>query len=384
VRPARGERPREPRPSHSGQPAAEIGRRGAVADARRQRFRLSGRPRFDGALADGRRAQRVAVAVTLGGDALVLEGGGEAPRTWPYAAITLLEDEGRRSPVRLAHGDERLVIEDPGFRAALALAAPRFRPRGALRTLALVFGLAIASSALGAALWWGTPLVVELAAAALPSAVETRLGEAVLRGIPGRRCDQPAGRAALERLTQRLLGDRRTPFPIRVGVVELGHVNAFAAPGGYIMLFDGLLQRAQSADEVAGVLAHELSHALKRHPSRHLVRTLGTSVLLDLLLGGGGTMRQAGEAVLALSYSRDLEREADDGALALLAGAGIGSAGFAAFLERVPASEGPAWLRTHPTTDERRALAAAASPQAGTPSLAPQEWQALKAICQQG
>jgi Zn-dependent protease with chaperone function len=342
--------------------------------------------RFQGFLADGRRARRMSVAVALDADALVLDGGDDGPLRWPYAAVTLIADEGRGALTRLAHGEARLVVEDPAFRAALAAAAPRFRPRGRAGTALRVLGLAALSAAVAAALWWGAPLAAGLAAAHFPAALEARLGAAVLAEIPGRRCDDPRGQAALDRLAARLLAGRSPPFAVHVGVLESKKVNAFAAPGGEIRIFDGLLQQAASADEVAGVLAHELSHALQHHPTRHLVRALGTSLLFDLMLGTGGALREAGEVALALSYSRDLEREADDGALALLDAAGISAAPFAGFFERLEAAHAagsgvPPWLRTHPATAERIAHIRAAAAAGGTPALSPEEWAALKGIC---
>jgi predicted Zn-dependent protease len=137
------------------------------------------------------------------------------------------------------------------------------------------------------------------------------------------------------------------------------------------------------------VLAHELAHAIEHHPTRHLVRALGLSLVFDLLVGNGGTLRSAGEMVLALSYSRDLEREADDRALELLAGAGIPADGFARFFERLERIEGsgygvPAWLRTHPPSAERAARSRVAPGAAARPALEPAAWEALKRICAAG
>jgi predicted Zn-dependent protease len=341
--------------------------------------------RFEGFFADGRRAQRERVEIGLGAAALHLEGAEGGSLRWPYDRVTLLEDEGRRSVTRLAHGDARLVVDDPGFRAALAAVAPRFRPRGYAGNLARALALTALSAALGASLWYGAPRAAGLVAAMLPAAAEHRLGATVLAEIPGRRCEAAEGQAALDRLTARLLAGQDPPFAIHVGVLEGVQVNAFAVPGGEVRIFDGLLQRAASPDEVAGVLAHELSHVLKRHTMRHLVRALGTSLLFDLMLGSGGAVRQAGEAALALSYSRDLEREADDGALELLLAAGIATEPFAGFFERIR-TEGragagiPSWLRTHPATEERIEHIKAAAGNGG-PALSADEWQALKGIC---
>jgi beta-barrel assembly-enhancing protease len=299
--------------------------------------------------------------------------------------MVLLDDETRDGMARLALGDARLVIEDPRFRPELEALAPRFRRRAAGVTALRTLTLAAVSAVLLATLWWGTPLAAIAVAKILPTAFEERLGDAVLADMGGRRCTGAEGQKALDTLTRRLLAGQPVPYDVQVGVIDRDITNAFAAPGARIMIFNGLLQRAASPDELAGVLAHELSHALQRHPTRNLVRTLGLSLLLDLMVGGGGTLRSAGEVVLAFAYARDLEREADEGALEFLAGAGIAAEPFATFFQRLGeerAGSGlPAWLGTHPATAERIARIRSLGLNGQTAALAAEDWQALKAIC---
>src|SRR5690606_26348291 len=99
-----------------------------------------------------------------------------------------------------------------------------------------------------------------------------------------------------------------------VSVADDPQVNAFAAPGGRIVLLEGLLREAESPDEIAGVLAHEIGHVTERHPTAAALRLLGIQALLTGIFGDGSLASAAagaGGLLVALSYSRDDERTAD-------------------------------------------------------------------------
>jgi beta-barrel assembly-enhancing protease len=219
---------------------------------------------------------------------------------------------------------------------------------------------------------------------AVPASFEEKLGDRVIGELGGKRCENAEGKAALERLLARIAGATPIPYEVQIGVLDRPEVNAFAAPGGRIVVFRGLVEGAASPDELAGVLAHELTHALKRHGTQHLVRALGLSLILDVAVGQG-TARSFAETGLFLAYSRDFEREADAGAVELLHAAGIDPGALAAFFERTRKSgKGellPLWLRSHPTDEERAGRILAASRPGSGPALDEAQWQALKRIC---
>jgi predicted Zn-dependent protease len=240
---------------------------------------------------------------------------------------------------------------------------------------------------------WGMPIVAAWLVAYVPIEWEKSLSEDVdHEPWWGARCTDPAGEAALAKLTRRLTDGIDTPYPIRVSVRDNRLVNAFALPAGRIVLLRGLVADAQSPDEVAGVLAHELTHVLKRHPMRALIANSGLALLFELTIGNG-TGASLGLVLTTLSYTRAMEAEADAGALDLLRRAGISSAGFASFFARLETREEkdgralgigfalPSYLRTHPAT-QQRLEAIRADGAAGTHSaLESGDWQALKAIC---
>jgi predicted Zn-dependent protease len=148
------------------------------------------------------------------------------------------------------------------------------------------------------------------------------------------------------------------PFDVELRVVDDEAVNAFALPGGFVTVNFGLLKEAESGEEVAGVLAHELQHALLRHGTRRMLRELGMSAILGLLTGGGDLQTLSGMAsnLIGLSYDRDQESEADARGVELLRKAGIDASGLATFFERLAKSGDaapPALLSTHPDPGDR-------------------------------
>ena len=138
-------------------------------------------------------------------------------------------------------------------------------------------------------------------------------------------------------------------------------VNAFAVPGGRVIVHSGLIAQAESAEELAGVLAHEVQHVELRHSLRQMIHTAGWAAVLTVALGDVSAMtgifvHQLGN----LQYSRTLESEADLAGLHAMARAGIPLAGMRDFFSRMQAKEKKtggsidiALLSSHPATGER-------------------------------
>jgi predicted Zn-dependent protease len=198
-------------------------------------------------------------------------------------------------------------------------------------------------------------------------------------------CVSSAGQAVMGRVTERLAAFSDSPFPFDVRVLDLDMVNAIALPGGPIIIFRGLLDQAQSSDELAGVLAHEMSHVARRHAMERLMEALGLSFIFGVMLGdiGSGVLVASGEVMANLSFSRRAEAEADDGAIVLLQKNGISTQGLADFFERLSGEEGSLLeiISTHPVSAGRaRKFADLANDAA--PALSAEDWQALRRICE--
>jgi len=161
----------------------------------------------------------------------------------------------------------------------------------------------------------------------------------------------------VERIGVRLTAGSRYTYHFHVAKDPA--VNAFALPGGHVVVNTGLLEAADNADEVAGVLAHEASHVEHRHTLRNLIHSLGLQAVMAVALGDFAASAWGGMAdqMAKLSYSRDLEREADMEGLKFLRKAGLPAEGMAYFFEKMAAQEGSTvdFLSSHPASKERLA-----------------------------
>ncbi len=173
-----------------------------------------------------------------------------------------------------------------------------------------------------------------------------------------------------------------------MGVLKDRSVNAFAAPGGHVVVLSGLIDEAKSGDEVAGVLAHEIAHVIHRHPMESLVRAMGLAVLAEALSGDGlgGT---AAMLLAVTAYSR--EAEADATAVALLEAAGYDPLGLTDFFGRMADEEKrsgagliPSYLSTHPPSEAlvRMIENLAAGDRGQTGKLSPRTFKVLQGICE--
>jgi predicted Zn-dependent protease len=176
-------------------------------------------------------------------------------------------------------------------------------------------------------------------------------------------------------------------MPIQAQVVRQPEANAFALPGGYIYVFKGLIDRAETPDELAGVIAHEIGHVAHRDGTRTVLQGAGLSFLFGMLLGdfvGGGAVVLAARTILGTRYSRDVENAADSYGVALMTKIGGDPRALGRFLLRIAGTThvGPKLLLDHPETRERVAAIEAMAGSAPTrPLLDQAEWAALKNIC---
>jgi predicted Zn-dependent protease len=173
-----------------------------------------------------------------------------------------------------------------------------------------------------------------------------------------------------------------------VRVIAHDGVNAFAAPGGQIVIFDGLLQQAASPQVLAAVLAHEMAHVMERHPARGLIRRTGYRLLVAALVGdlssAMGLLAESGELLLNLAHSREDEAAADRLAIGLLNAAGIDSRGLGSFFVQLHGdAQPPRLLSSHPPARRAHRSGRAALEQPGPAALEPAQWEALRGICQQ-
>ena len=250
------------------------------------------------------------------------------------------------------------------------------------------------------------PRLADRIAPHLPVALEVRLGAAIdtevrqaldtsTGGKPfecgtGGAAPAVAARAAFAKLVGQLEAAAGLPLPLRALVVRRPDVNAITLPGGRIYVFDGLVTKTDSVDEIAGVLGHEIGHVAHRDGTRSVLETAGLSLLFGMLLGdftGGGAVIIAAKTVLRTAYSRAAEAAADEFGANLMYKAGGDPHALGAILLRISGKPGaaPHFLLDHPQAQERAdAIARIAQPSPMKALLTPPEWDALKSICTEG
>jgi len=278
----------------------------------------------------------------------------------------------------------RAIQAQLGSRNAGVRVVSSHPPRAAMIAV-LVIGIAIAGGVTLLAVQ--SRHLVDLAVRRIPVEWEVRLGEQSLPAVLAGTKEVSDGDAArtVQDLGDRLAAQVESPYTFTWHVAQSSQVNALALPGGQVVVFTGLIAMAETPEELAGVMAHEIQHVVQRHSLRAMVRGLGFRALLGLVLGGAGDAgsQVAGlvEHLGGLRFSREQEELADRDGLALLQQAGIDGKGMASFFERLAKTTGelPALLSTHPASEERarRIRAQLAGAPVATPL--PYDWPAVRA-----
>ena len=312
---------------------------------------------------------------------------------WRLEDIVVLGDSEHEAipAVSVAGSDARLIVVDPALRAELgrvaylgAVVAPRPPPGRRIAKFATALVVLIA------AFWGVVDYGSEYAAPLVPYRLQAKLGREVRNEIVTGRtlCTGAEGLAAINGLANRLARAGDLGHSVEVTVVKGGPVNAFTLPGGYLVFYSQLIDEAKDGEEVAGVLAHEIGHAVNAHPIKGLTRQYGSNLLLGLLTGGYselGTLGSGGGLLLALRNGRNFERSADVTGIKLLEKRGLRADGMSRFFEQLLEHQptDPALLlgiwSDHPPTAER--IAATKRPPTGLPPFSPQEWKALRSVC---
>lgn len=283
-----------------------------------------------------------------------------------------LDPRALRFSERMRHGPcvillpdgGRLETEDgAGYRALREALGCRERPverwQQSWRSVLILAMLVCAG--LYAAYRWGVPTAAEGIVGIIPAGWEARLGTSTLALIDERLAAPTrlsgARQAALRDVFDRLARDQ-APQARLVFRSLRGKPNAFALPGGIVILSDELVALHHDDDALAGVLAHELGHVAHRHMTRGLVHAAALSVVAALLRGDISSIAVTIPASLGhWAYSRDFELDADRYACGRLRAVGIPAQPLAELLERLsrsqPGAEAPAYLSTHPPTAAR-------------------------------
>jgi len=202
------------------------------------------------------------------------------------------------------------------------------------------------------------PWLSEKLATKVSAKTEQQLGDAVYDALSINEKEDTAASAVLNNFFKAM--QVATPYNIRIAVVNESVVNAFALPGGRIVVYKALLDKIESYPELAALLSHEFTHIQNRHATKSIFRNMGSKIFISLLFGKMGSVANVlahhADNLKNLKYSRSLEKEADMEGLSLLVKRKIDPAGFRHLFDHLKMAGGtvmPEVLASHPDTDNR-------------------------------
>lgn len=305
-----------------------------------------------------------------GPDLVIPSGAGEVRLRFSDLALSIGGDQGRYlvAKAQMGGGDHEIYLEREGLLRELeddgvpAYTLDRIRALdGAARATAWKLrGALVLTLALMLAGFVLTVLFAEdLAVRAVSMKWERKLGEASLDSQNALLWDEGELHAFVREVTDRIVAANREAigayrFDVHIAVDDTP--NAYAAPGGIVVVHTGLFTAAVGPEEIAGVLGHEIAHVIRRHGLRGAVRKLGITAAVGVILDGGASLAIAAGQLGSLSHSRGMESEADRIGVELLHNAGLDPTAVGRFVARLSAERTvnpPTFLSTHPGGMER-------------------------------
>ncbi|MEM9438510.1 MAG: M48 family metallopeptidase [Pseudomonadota bacterium] len=350
--------------------------------------------------------QRATLTIDEAESAIVITVDGAERARWPLSDIRKLKDTSDPDMTVLRLSQEstaRLVLTAEEDKQIAEVRATRLNwspPVDGKGRLALWGAGAV--GAVVAMIFFLIPFLADNLAGLLPASGKRALGETVFEDIRGALdrtglnptpiCENPEGIAALEAMGTRLFPDEVTEDGLDVYVLDHDMVNAFALPGNIVVFMRGLIEEAESAEEVAAVYAHEVGHVVARDPSRIALRSAGSVGVLGLLLGdfaGGAVVLFLTNRMIQADYSQEAEAAADAFSHEVLLAAGIRPDAMARFFKRLRKEYGDVdgivqHFLSHPSMADRIEAARQATPEDAiySPVLTEDEWAALQSVCE--
>ncbi len=213
--------------------------------------------------------------------------------------------------------------------------------------------------------YYGVLAAARATVRALPISIDEKIGKMAIQSMALEKrldVDHPASKFVTEIVEKLQPHALIQGMSFQVMVIDSDEVNAFALPGGQMVVYTGLIKKATTSEQVAGVIAHEISHATLRHGLQSLSQSLGIVAAIQFMTGDMGGLIALGshvaqESVLT-SYSRTSETEADLEGARMMHAAKIDPKAMAEFFALLKEEEGDipglvAWISTHPQHAQR-------------------------------
>jgi Zn-dependent protease with chaperone function len=261
---------------------------------------------------------------------------------------------------------ERLGIRDEQFVQALKKTLTHHRLFGTAHSRVMgniwiklmVIALIVVGILVGLYLWF-IPWLGDRMAQGFDKEQEINMGEQMYQAVLHQSKVDTHNTAVINDFYKQLHYD--VGYPVSITVVESNEMNAFAIPGGHIVVYDAILERMKTPEELAALLGHEASHIALRHSLRNIFRDLSQKMFLSLIIGNESGIASVvvgnANALKQLQYSRSLETEADNNGLQLMAKNNINVQGMVRLMKLLQQESGDgepsAFLSTHPVFKDR-------------------------------
>ena len=203
------------------------------------------------------------------------------------------------------------------------------------------------------------PFAADVFARNLPTSYEVSLGNKLYNQIIANDTIDTLKTNLVNRFAK--LIDFKTDYSIQITVVHKKEVNAYATPGGHIIVYDALLNKLENPDELAALLSHEATHVIERHSLRAISNELSRNLFLSIIFHNSGGITSVlvdnANMLNSLRFSREMERTADEGAIKIMLQNNIDSKGMVQLLDLLKKEDTTngsyTYLSTHPATKER-------------------------------
>ncbi|MCH7926710.1 MAG: M48 family metallopeptidase [Candidatus Dadabacteria bacterium] len=292
---------------------------------------------------------------------------------WDLSEINQSNDIYADKEVKLEKGDdipEILIIKDVSFIKSLKQISPDFQTKFQIsasrsKWLKMIVYLSIASIIIITVFYkWLFPSFAELIAQNIPVSWEVKLGQNYKKYFVSqfKECEKKELKDKIELINDQLVETiPNTDYKYNITILDFDMVNAFALPGGEIIIFRGLIEKSKRPEELAGVMAHEIQHIEQRHMTKILIKDKSLDILISFMTGdssGAGTALMAAKTLGSLAYRRSEESSADTEGLKMLVDARIDPNGLIDFFETLKKEYGNMpdifkYISTHPDTGDR-------------------------------
>ena len=292
---------------------------------------------------------------------------------WDLSEVNQSNDIYADKEVKLEKGDdipEILIIKDVSFIKSLKQISPDFQTKfqiSATRSkwLKTIFYLSIASVLIVVVIYkWLLPSLSESIAQKIPVSWEKKLGQNYKEYFTAQFgiCEEKELTDKIYQIKDQLVDTlHKTNYQYNLTILDHNMVNAFALPGGDIIIFRGLIEKSKRPEELAGVMAHEIQHIEQRHMTKILIKDKSLDILISFMTGdssGAGTALMAAKTLGSLAYRRSEESSADTEGLKMLVDARIDPNGLIDFFETLKKEYGNMpdifkYISTHPDTGDR-------------------------------